>query len=150
MLDGAADDVRRSLRVFAHNPAFVLAAVAALALGIGVDTAMTTFQGFGLEPIGEVLIRNVRGALLVLVGAVAFVLLIACANVANLLLVRGATRRRRAAPPEPRRRPVDPAPGGRRRTVFLRFLQPPRHSEGAFCPNRDPFRGQLALSSVGR
>ena len=59
--------------------------------------ANTAGQYFQLVPMKQHLVDEVRPTILALMGAVIFLLLIACANVANLMLVRAASRERELA-----------------------------------------------------
>jgi putative ABC transport system permease protein len=96
------------------GPSRMLTVMARLKPGVTLDQAKSEMEGIGAQletanpaldhgwrpnlfPVQDELIGKTRDSMWVLLGAVGFLLLMACVNVANLLLARGAARQREIA-----------------------------------------------------
>ena len=116
IVSGAAE-IWRPLRINTVAPsrgAVVLRAIARLPDGVTLERAQAAASalakrleatypqfnektGFNLTPLHDRVVGDIKPGLVAVFGAVAFVLLIACANIANLLLARGSSRGRELA-----------------------------------------------------
>ena len=91
-------DFAFGVRTLRKNPVLAITALVTLALGIGASTAIfSVVNAVLLKPMHGNLVADVRPIVLSLMGAVVFVLLIECADVANLILVRTSRRERELA-----------------------------------------------------